>query len=205
MRTNNMDIVTLFPTPVGVFELPELSVDQMSWIMSQDVRPNSSNRTSQNTCLLDDEALVCLRDNIKSCVSEYTTGINKTPDNVSLRITQSWCNYNGKGEWHHKHCHQNSVLSGVYYVHTDEEDKIYFYNEKLTNETIQVKPTEFNEYNSRSWWLPATQGTLILFPSELPHSVSERTHNGPDRVSLSFNTFYTGTIGTEENLTLLHL
>ena len=201
----NMNIVKLFPTSVGVFKLPKLSEDQMSWILSQDLRSNVNNKTSKNACLLDHAVLDSLRFNIESCINEYATNISKTPSNVSLKITQSWCNYARMGDSHHKHSHANSILSGVYYVQTDKEDKIHFYKSAGNVLPIQITPTEYNDFNSTSWWLPSTQGTLLLFPSHLHHSVSERTHNGPDRVSLSFNTFYTGTLGCDEELTLLHL
>lgn len=200
-----MEIFSIFPIPIGVFKLPELSEDQMSWIISQDSRPNLENRTSENSCLLDHAVLESLRANMNSCIKEYTDDISKISNNVNVKITQSWCNYNSMGDSHHRHCHPNSILSGVYYVQTDEEDKINFYNDAPNSNGLELIPTEYNEYNSKSWWLPATQGTLVLFPSDLQHSVSKRTHNGPDRISLSFNTFFTGTIGTKDGLTLLHL
>ena len=200
-----MEIFSIFPIPIGVFKLPELSEDQMSWIISQDSRPNLENRTSENSCLLDHAVLESLRANMNSCIKEYTADISKISNNVNVKITQSWCNYNSMGDSHHRHTHPNSILSGVYYVQTDEEDKINFYNDAPNTYGFELIPTEYNEYNSKSWWLPATQGTLVLFPSDLQHSVSKRTHNGPDRISLSFNTFFTGTIGTKDGLTLLHL
>jgi len=43
---------------------------------------------------------------------------------------------------------------------------------------------------------------LFIFPSPLYHSVSIKTDN-IERISLSFNTFFKGRIGTEKDLTEL--
>ena len=52
--------------------------------------------------------------------------------------------------------------------------------------------------------LPCIAGELILFPSNLRHSVP--TNMGEEeRISLSFNTFSIDTLGSEENLTHLDI
>ena len=59
----------------------------------------------------------------------------------------------------------------MFYVKTDAEtDKIYFER----NEYKQIKPevSEFNVYNSDSWWYQVQEGQLVLFPSSLSHRVA---------------------------------
>ena len=124
-------------------------------------------------------------------------------DNVKLEITQSWINYTKTGQYHHKHAHPNSVISGVFYIQASKEiDKLFFYNESY--QQIKIVPKEFHVYNSESWWLPVETGQLLLFPSSLTHMVAT-TSGEDDRISMSFNTFYKGKLGDEVALTGLTL
>jgi uncharacterized protein (TIGR02466 family) len=112
-------------------------------------------------------------------------------------------NYSKPGEWHHKHAHPNSFVSGVLYMKAvKDSDKIYFYGDEY--KTIDLPTENYNIYNSKSWWLPVETGDLMLFPSSLTHSV-EKVQADQTRVSLAFNTFPVGYVGQEESLTALHL
>ena len=59
------------------------------------------------------------------------------------------------------------------------------------------------KYNS-SEYISVQTGDLILFPSELEHYV-ELVKSSSDRISLSFNTFVRGNIGSDELLEGLKL
>jgi len=59
-------------------------------------------------------------------------------------------------------------------------------------------------YNSESWWFEANRGKLIVFPSYLEHMVPQVAPPGP-RISLSFNTFPLGLLGSQQELTQLDL
>lgn len=139
---------------------------------------------------------------VDDCVAEYFKAIHAPKNEVSLRITQSWLNYTKTGEFHHKHAHQNSFVSGVLYIKSErEKDKIYFYRDG--HQVIKLSTDNFNPYNSDSWWFDVGAGDLILFPSSLTHMVE--TVQGDERVSLAFNTFPVGYVGEEASLTALHL
>lgn len=168
----------------------------------QETRPNTGNTTSKNNTILRDPLMTPLRGWIEDCVAEYFKATSHPKHDVHLRVTQSWINYSEKGQHHHKHAHPNSLVSGVFYVNTNPDDRIYFYR----NGWQQIKfPTDnWNIYNSDSWWFEAITGRLILFPSSLEHMVP--TVQGEDvRISLSFNTFPVGTVGDEMSLTALQL
>lgn len=124
-------------------------------------------------------------------------------NDVRLRITQSWLNWTKPGQYHHKHTHPNSLISGCFYVKANKEtDKIFFYRDGY--QRIKFPPVEWNTYNSESWWYPVGSGDLVFFPSSLTHMV--QPVGGEDtRVSLAFNTFPIGYIGDEDELTALHL
>ena len=63
---------------------------------------------------------------------------------------------------------------------------------------------EYNHFNSAKYMLPLKMGELILFPSNLQHSVPIN-NSDEERISLSFNTWAKGNLGNEKHLTYLPL
>jgi uncharacterized protein (TIGR02466 family) len=157
------------------------------------------NVTSIDNTILQNHSMTKLRDFIESNVSEYFKTVYSPKHDVSLRITQSWINYTEPGQYHHKHAHPNSFVSGVFYPQANREtDKIYFYRDGF--QQIKFPPNNWNVWNSESWWFEVGTGDLVLFPSSLTHMVE--TVKGEDtRISLSFNTFPVGLVGEEMDLT----
>lgn len=198
-----MNLHGLFAQPVGFFDLGrELTEEEKFFLMELEQRPNMGNRTSTNNFVLKNPVLTSLRSWMEDCVAEYFKATVNPKHDVTLRVTQSWVNYSEPGQYHHKHAHPNSFISGVFYIQTNPNDKIYFYRDGW--QQIKFPPSEWNAWNSESWWFEALQGRLVLFPSSLTHMVP--TVEGENvRVSLSFNTFPLGTVGEEMDLTGLKL
>lgn len=197
-------IHNLFPTPVAIYKLDrELTEEELVFIKGQETRPNTGNATSIDNTILRNHSMTKLRDFIESNISEYFKTVHSPKHNVNLRITQSWVNYTKPGEYHHKHAHPNSFVSGVFYPQANREtDKIYFYRDGF--QQIKFPPSDWNSWNSESWWFEVGTGDLVLFPSSLTHMVE--TVKGEDtRISLSFNTFPVGLVGDEMDLTGLKL
>ena len=195
--------VSLFPTAVGIFDLGrDLTEEEKSYLLGQEHAPNMGNTTSKERFILQNDSMVNLKKFIEESVNAYFQEIIAPVKDTSLYITQSWVNYSKQGQWHHSHEHPNSILSGVFYVQSDGVDKINF--EKNNYEQISFPTEKYNVFNSKTWWLEATQGRLVVFPSSLRHSVSQ-VETDHTRVSLSFNTFARGMIGSSENLTLLEV
>lgn len=199
-----MQIISLFPTAVGMFDLGrDLTEEEKNILLNQEMTPNMGNTTSKYRFILREKKLKDLREFIQKSINTYFEEIVSPVKDASLYITQSWVNYSEPGQWHHAHEHPNSFLSGVFYVQSDnQKDKIFF--EKNHYEQIQFPTERYNTYNSKTWWLEATQGRLIIFPSSLRHSVNV-VEAQKTRVSLSFNTFAKGLIGSEESLTALEV
>lgn len=199
-----MAIHNLFPIPVGIYQLSEdLTAKELSFLKNQKTRPNTGNITSADSAILKNKELTKLREFFETSLSDYFATVYSPQHQVNLRITQSWTNYTGKGQFHHKHAHPNSFVSGVFYVQTDAtKDRIYFYRDSY--EQIKFPPKEWNVWNSESWWFEALPGRLILFPSSLTHMVPS-VETEQTRISLSFNTFPVGNLGEELSLTELIL
>jgi uncharacterized protein (TIGR02466 family) len=139
---------------------------------------------------------------IQFYINHFMESIESPFNPVEAYVTQSWLNYTQPREFHHKHEHPNSYLSGVLYINADpEKDKIYFY--KSGYKRIMLPTERFNQFNSESWWFSVGTCDMVIFPSYLTHMV-EQTESKDTRISLSFNTFLKGYIGAEESLTALH-
>ena len=194
-----MRIETLFPTPVGFWNLV-LNKDEIDFVRGLEQRPNDGNTTSKNNYLLREPEMERLSLFVDSCLGEYMQATYAPKYDVKPYITQSWANYTKPGQYHHKHAHPNSFLSGCVYI-AAKGDKIYFYRDGYK----QIKlPTEnWNPYNSESWWFEVNEGDVILFPSNLTHMV--QTVDGEERISIAFNTFLKGTIGSADELTELEI
>lgn len=198
-----MIVHTLFPSTVCFFELGrDLTNKEMNFIMKQKQKPNEGNTTSVNDNLLKSKTLEKLNKFIMDCFNTYAENVLRIKENVSLDVTQSWANFTQKGQYHHKHNHSNSVLSGVFYVKADETmDKIMFFKEGY--DQIKLETQDFNIHNSDSWFFNVKSNQFAVFPSSLTHMVPATETE--ERVSISCNTFPKGILGDTSKLTGLQL
>lgn len=204
---DDKNIVTLFPTVLSRSELNrDLTKKELKILKPSDdeMRPNEGNRSSKNNYILDLPELKKLKGELEKRVNEHFQFVYKPKTNCSLYITQSWMNITQPGQYHHKHEHPNSFISGVFYIDADEEnDRIQFFHGKGYQQ-LTVDTTEFTYLNSQSWWLSIKTNDIMLFPSSLTHMVT--TKNGENnRTSLAFNTFLRGIWGDNESLTEMKL
>ena len=193
---------SLFPTAVTFFQYKGITEKEIKFITEQKTRDNTGNTTSIDNNILNNKEMKKLKQFIEKSVKEYFKNIYQPKHNVEPYITQSWCNYTKEGQFHHKHAHPNSFISGVFYVQADKtKDKIYFYKEEYKQ--IKISAKEYNPFNSDSWWFETGANDLVIFPSNLIHMVEKVV--GKERISLSFNTFLKGYIGEDIDLTGLHI
>jgi uncharacterized protein (TIGR02466 family) len=196
----------IFPTPVYMSKLDrDLTKKELSFIDKSklDFYKNEGNITSNDNYILNQKVFSKLKEDLDLRVQDYFKKVLSTTDAVTPYITQSWLNYTETNQFHHKHAHPNSLVSGVFYVNCHEElDKIKFFND--TYKTIKPEIKDWNLYNSESWWFTVKTGDIILFPSSLTHMV-ENKEGTNTRISLAFNVFIKGNIGNNKNLTELVL
>lgn len=201
-----MKIESLFPTPVGMFDMSRKITEEQNRFVeecSKNVNKNLGNRNSLNYAVLEDDSFSEIKREVQLCLDEYFNEVYKPKNDVKLKITQSWLNYTTKGENHHKHGHPNSFVSGVLYINTNENDKIYFHQPSGLMREMQIEANSFNLWNSSTWYFNVKNGMLLLFPSNLVHHVDFVNDENHTRISLAFNTFLVGEIGNEFNLTRL--
>ena len=202
-------IQPIFPTAVVVSQLDRDFTDvERKFFASQNSQQakNVGNRMGKNNYILDVPELADLKTEITQVLKEYRDNIiDPINDDVELYVTQSWLNYTKAGEWHHKHTHSNSLMSGVFYVAAEEElDKIVFIDERY--KTIKIPGKGYNHFNAETWDFTVRTGMLIVFPSHMQHMVEMKMSNHKNtRISLAFNTFVRGTLGNTNSLTELKL
>ena len=196
---------SIFPTVVGFSTLEKkFTKTELNFINSQKniVNKNIGNVSSSNNYILENKELKNLKQFCHDEINKYFVEIYQPKNELSLYITQSWLNFTEPGQFHHKHQHPNSFLSGTIYIECQEEDKIKFFKDGF--EQFAIEPKNYNIYNSASWWFKAEKNNLIMFPSKLTHCV-DQTISTNTRISLAFNTFFKGDLGDENNLTRLVL
>ena len=204
--TIQSNIMGIFPTPIYGLKLNRpLSKEELSYIdkIKSNVYKNLGNTTSNDKNILENEVFKNLKEDLYLRVKDYFDKIISPANDITPYITQSWLNYTETNQYHHKHQHPNSLVSGVFYINCHEEyDRINFFNDNY--KTIKLEVKDWNLYNSESWWYPVKTGDIILFPSSLTHMVETKQGNNT-RISLAFNVFVKGNIGNEKNLTYLKL
>jgi uncharacterized protein (TIGR02466 family) len=194
----------IFPTTVGIVELGrEFTKKEIDIFNKLERRANEGNQTSTNYKVLELKEFKKLKEFVTTSVNEFLQKTICPKEDIELYVTQSWVNYTNKGQFHHKHAHPNSFMSGVLYLNANiEKDKIYFYKDGYNQ--LHVEPKEWNITNSSSWWFEVGTGKLVMFPSSLTHMVQTVDHE-ETRISLSFNTFLKGKLGVTDSLTELIL
>ena len=165
---------------------------------------NKGNINTKDNYILNRKEFKNIKKFIDKTCQDYLEKIISPKNNIELYITQSWLNYTEENQYHHQHSHSNSVVSGVLYFDCDKEnDKIKFTN-PVGYQQIKPEIKDFNIWNSETWWFALETGQLVMFPSSTAHQVETKKGKNT-RVSLAFNTFYKGTVGSNSNLTELIL
>ena len=110
--------------------------------------------------------------------------------NSAIELTGCWANVLGKGAAHKLHNHPNNFLSGVYYARTEPgADTINFHDPRNQTGIIRPAVVELTAENTDQVVVSVENGTLLLFPAYLQHSVdANRSEN--ERVSISFNLMF---------------
>lgn len=150
--------------------------NQGGW-QSRDFRPGTYPELERLEQKLMEQAHNCIRD----------FGYNES---VCFPLMENlWININRKGNTNSVHIHDNSFVSGAYYVKArPDQGKIIFYKSYNQDYIISsLAPIVGHTPASASAiaFAPETS-KLIMFPGWLPHGV-ERNDTDEDRISISFN------------------
>ena len=108
----------------------------------------------------------------------------------AVEITGCWANVLAKGAAHKAHSHPNNFLSGVYYVRTHPgTDTLNFHDPRNQAGVIRPPVVELTAENTDQVVVKVKNGSLLVFPSYLQHSVDTNISE-EERISISFNIMF---------------
>ena len=194
----------LFSIPLMEFDYGQTSEDENKIIYHylNKLKPNTYNESTNESYILD-KGLTKLKCFIENSIDTYAKNVivgDDYDENLSFKITQSWVNLTKPGGLgHHQHTHSNSLISGVFYVSTNDIDSIVFANDYLTFQTIRVNVKKYNAFNSLTWDFEVNTGDLIIFPAWMYHFTRENVTD-KDRIVIGANYFIDGVIGSTKGV-----
>ena len=202
-------IHNIFPTPIYTTKIDRGFTKQELQFVKEQKKHCSNNRGNINTkdnYILNRKEFKNIKKFLDKHCKEYLDTVICPKNNIELYITQSWLNYTEANQYHHKHEHPNSVVSGVLYFDSDiKNDKILFTHSRGYQQiSPEIDNTKFNLWNSGTWFFAVKTGNLFMFPSSTTHQVETKKGTNT-RISLAFNTFYKGSVGSNTELTELIL
>jgi len=197
------ELLQIFPTPVLITKYEEDFSEETKYIENLEYTSQKENKNfrSKDSYLFKHEPLKKIKNFCGESLTKYTEKILNSKQR--LVITQCWTNKNPPGAKHHEHVHPNSIVSGVFFFKIGGKlPPIQF--AKSIQGAMKLDPVKYNNVNAESFLLPCVPGELILFPSNLKHSVPINLDN-ETRYSMSFNTFCIDVLGSENSLTHLDI
>ena len=106
---------------------------------------------------------------------------------IPVKITSIWLSEMNKGGSHTLHNHAGSILSGTFYINVPENSgPICFQrHEWMSDPFLQLKFSEYSEVNINMLRYNPKKGDILIWKSDLPHTVLE--NNSDSRLAVSFN------------------
>lgn len=129
---------------------------------------------------------------LASCIADATTSILRflRIGCEEFEITGCWATVLAKGAAHRAHSHPNNFLSGAYYVRTQPGARsINFHDPRAQAAVLRPPVRELTAENTDQVVVEVSNGTLLMFPSYLEHSVDANASE-EERISISFNVMF---------------
>lgn len=195
-RIETSEVLSLFPTFVWKVQLTSGFHEQVnSKILAAlgnlnphltDMTPGEAWQSDQQLHQLEEfgELMSCIQSTTSTVLHFLKVGYD------ALEVTGCWATVNAPGTAHAQHSHPNNFLSGVYYVQTQAgAETINFHDPRAQTGIIRPPVTELTAQNTDQVVVKVQNGTLLVFPSYLPHSVAPNESGGL-RISISFNVMF---------------
>ena len=180
---------------IPLWECPVVGIDNKSIkeyclkVREQKPGVNISNRGGWHS----KELILPIPESLQKLFDDLTLFVNDIPKRHTgisdLQLGNWWININGKHDYNTEHDHQNSILSGTYYVsvpdnnmgnlvlHRGDNAEFFMTSKIRRQETLA---------NTTAVVCKAEESKFFLFPSWVKHSV-ERNESDKERISIAFN------------------
>ena len=202
-----MRVDHLFPEPLYFSKLERVLTKEELKIFNEHekkTQKNAGNSRTKDSYVLEHKTLNNLKKDLNQKIINYFNEVICCTNTTIPYITQSWINYTKENQFHHRHTHPNSLVSGILYISADKKvDSVTFYK-PYPEDRIKLNINKYNIFNSSSCTFPVETGNILLFRSSLEHAVEKKKGNNI-RISLSFNVFFKGTSGNKNDLSELIL
>jgi uncharacterized protein (TIGR02466 family) len=133
--------------------------------------------------------MVVLESKIKAQAENAVRDFGYREDLCFILMENFWININERGHTNSVHTHDNSFVSGAYYIKASEgQGNITFYKSYSQDFIIasQAVVDRYTPISASAITFKPKTGKLIMFPGWLPHGV-ERNESDENRISISFN------------------
>jgi uncharacterized protein (TIGR02466 family) len=189
-------ILPIFPIVITKNKMQRhFTQKEIDYMMSfkNKLRVNESN--TENIYILESEELSDIKRICEDALKDYLLQVYDpvNSNDIKLNVTHSWLNFTKKSQFHHPHTHHNSILCGCLYINANEEKDTIVFTKAESAQNWQIQSKNENNINSNNFTLNVNSGDLIIFPSNLTHSVPIIETEG--RLSLAFNSFFSGSVG----------
>jgi uncharacterized protein (TIGR02466 family) len=198
------DVIPMFPTLVWKIELQarlQETIDLKAFAALSRMRrdlpplaPGAGWQSVQTLHRLEDfqDLVVCVHRTVAGILQFLRIGYDE------FEMTACWATILARGAEHKVHCHPNNFLSGVYYLRIHPgADTVNFHDPRNQTGIIRPPVVELTAENTDQVVVRVKNGTLLIFPAWLQHSVDANTSE-EERVSISFNIMFAS---FTENLT----
>ena len=207
-------IESIFPVPIYQTlrlldheEILSREKNEIQEIIDSGLTRNQHNSLSKDTYIFNSR-LKDLKNFLEIHIRNYVDKIIcPKNDELTFYMTQSWLNIVPPGGFITRHDHSNSIISGVFYVLTEQGDNVNFFDSNLKiKQVITISSREQNIWNGNTFNINVHDNLLLLFPSWIDHSVGENVLQATrNRLSIAFNVCCRGTIGDQSTLSELIL
>jgi len=192
--------------PIEEAEIKDIIKEGMKGTGPEELLESRENNSVSSNSYVFNTKLQELKGFCEKHIKSYVKETIDPREELEFYITQSWLSITRPGEVLRQHNHTNSIISGVFYISTEEDDRIIFFDPNVRlKEFIKCEHAEHNLWNSSLWFYPSKNNGLILWPSWLDHAIRQNLNATTDRISLAFNVFVKGKIGVQGTMNELVL
>lgn len=190
-----MQVIDCFVTGLVTHQIDPKLADQIENLIVSKL-PNLKYKDGLKTDFFEDESIVSIHE-LKDLNREIFKGIDYYNQNLwksdrlkNVDILHYWVQDYNQNEVHPRHSHGKNEMAAVYWVRANEEAGQFLLYSPVNYAEMyfsgQVKPGNFNKYNSRFISITPKKGQLILFPAVMEHEV---IGGGPNciRTTIAFN------------------
>ena len=185
-------IYELFPSLV--YHTPFLTKDECEMYVKSLETIKKESSSFNNDFYQTTDKLHLLNDMWKGLSDKVIKVINSIADDQfiirdSFYNTCMWANISGgKGYFHKTHTHPNSFFSSIIYLRGSKVSRTVFYDPRAQTQIFDPDYSKPTRLNTTAFRLPFIEGSLVIFPSWLAHSVlGDKLDDNCNRISISCN------------------